>query len=316
MQMLKARSIIHKSLTEFFHGENFHYFHPPLSTISDCEGGSAVFSITPKLFGDADVFLTVSSQLHLEAAAIGSLGRAWTLSPAFRAEPSDTNRHLSEFWMLEAEASFIDSIEQLTDIVQRAIRNGVKSLLASKLLNQNAKEDLDHLQTLESGVFELISYSKAIEVISGIQGEMNADKSLNWGDSLTFEQEQLLLSFMSLKNPKIIGIFIMEYPEHGKPFYMKKSSNVVLNFDLIVKGVGELAGGSIREDSLDVLEETLRRTGIKEAPLQWYLDTRRYGSVPHGGFGIGFDRLVQWFLRVQNIRDAIPFPRAAGSIFA
>lgn len=313
--MLHTRSILHKSLSDFFHNEGFHYFHPPLSTSSNCEGGSAVFSMTPKIFGPNEVFLTVSSQLHLEAAAVGSLNRVWTLSPAFRAESSDTSRHLAEFWMLEAEASFVDSIEILADIIQRSVKTSAKTLLSSKVFDQS-KDDLEHLLALEHGVFEIICYSQAIEILSNLKEEAGASVPIKWGDSLSFEQEQALLDFMILKNPQVIGIFIKEYPEHGKPFYMKRNSNIVLNFDLIVKGVGELAGGSIREDSLNVLHETIAKLGINQQPLQWYLDTRKYGSVPHGGFGIGFDRLVQWFLRIPNIRDAILFPRATGALFA
>lgn len=312
--MLIIRSLLQKEFSTFFQKEQFHYLHPPLSTTSNCEGGSAVFEILPKLYGENNVFLSVSSQLHLEAAAIGSLGRVWTLSPAFRAEPSDTSRHLSEFWMLEAEVCFIDSSDDLIDLVSRSLHYTASTLLESKILS-NYQETVSHLKKIETGTFQKISYTEAINILSTLNENKQEKIQINWGDSLSFDQEQRILEHLVKANPNTIGVFIKEYPENGKPFYMKRNSNIVYNFDLIVQGVGELAGGSLREDSLETLKVAIRDMGLQEECLEWYIDTRRYGSVPHGGFGIGFDRVVQWMLSIKNIRDAIFMPRVAGTIF-
>lgn len=325
----------------------------PVITGSDCEGAGEVFQIC----ADADVrrsskqqqqqqlsqfwsgspaYLTVSSQLHLEALSL-ALSRVWTYTPSFRAEHSATNRHLAEFRMCEAEIAFVDQLDEVLDCVQgivvAAIRAAVSSSSDAKqnhpdiaLLFGGGAEDASLLSSLrswaESGrAWPRISYTEAVEQL---QQHFPAETAPTWGASLSSEHERWLASTIG-QGP----LFVTDYPAKIKPFYMRVNSSdkddvgaddrlTVACFDLLIPGLGELAGGSLREERRDMLEARLDRTGISPESrerLRWYTDDlRRYGGVGHGGFGLGMERLVSWITATENVRDCVPFPRTQGPV--
>jgi asparaginyl-tRNA synthetase len=286
-------------------------------------------------------YLTVSSQLHLEALA-QSVNKVWTLSPTFRAERSDTARHLSEFYMLEAELAFVDDLESVMDVVEdllRTVATGLHSsavgqeLLESRARHQEADgTPVSHgvlaqrWQGLMGGPWPRITYDEAIQHLSHAvaQGKVVFEFAPAHEDGLQTEHERYLAESAGRGGP----IFVTDYPRTIKPFYMAPSTDsqaggqaasTVACFDLLVPEICELAGGSLREHRLSQLLRSMEEHGLKtsaetdsgasDGSLQWYLDLRRYGSVPHGGFGLGFDRLLCYLSGVSNIRDVVSFPR-------
>lgn len=329
---MAARSLIQASLTSFYTSKKFHYIHPPIMTSSDCEGGSRVFLVKAKgqkeEFYGKQTFLTVSTQLHLEAAAIGSLSRVFTLCPAFRAEPSSTARHLSEFWMLEAECCFVSSLDPLMGLIVESIKESARVLVKEgalvKALNisENKSDDVfSHLESIILGRFFSVSYSDASDILENNNGHVSPSSSLcwsGWGQKMSTDHEQFLLKHHRENvDSSIVGIFITDYPSEQRPFYMRRGDSsrgpTVSNFDLIVERVGELAGGSLREERVDLLTDSIKKHSLTHM-LEWYIDTRRFGTAPHGGYGIGFDRLVQWLTLRRNIREATFVPRTCGNI--
>ncbi|ODV63326.1 asparagine--tRNA ligase SLM5 [Ascoidea rubescens DSM 1968] len=330
--LFRLRSALDYRLHEFFQKENFIKTNPPLITTSNCEGGSEIFQIEktldakPKLshFFKDDSYLTVSTQLHLEALSMG-LGNVWTFSPSFRAEESDTRRHLSEFWMLEAEMAFITDVRQLTDFCEKMLKYLARTIVENKTDQFMILDDLfgDHsrrtdeekesalaainkVHSLEK--FPVVTYTQAIKILENSSEDFKFGKP-QWGDDLKSEHEKYLCEKV-YDSP----VFVINYPKKLKPFYMSVNSdnNTVACFDLLVPGVGEIIGGSIREENYDLLKAEITRRKMKAKDLEWYLDLRRFGSVPHGGFGLGFDRLIRYFGAAGNIRDVIPFPRVQG----
>jgi asparaginyl-tRNA synthetase len=328
--LLRFRSQVETTLVNFFNSENFTKTHPPLITASDCEGAGELFRIesTSKLtenekFFGRDAFLTVSTQLHLEVLC-AALNRVWTLSPCFRAEESDTNRHLSEFWMLEVEISFINDVSQLTKFAEKMIKSVVKNLVENK---NNMGSDLK--DTVEKSVAETmtnrwnmllskewdsITYTEAIKILQNAYDSKSAEFTTRpiWGEGLKSEHEKWLAREY-FKSP----VFVTDYPLEEKAFYMKinkpspdEAGPTVACFDLLVPDIGELIGGSMREHDFNKLKDEISRRGMDIDPLQWYLKLRENGSVPHGGFGMGFERLLQYLSCTENIRDVIPFPRS------
>ncbi len=297
------------------------YTHTPIITSNDCEGGGETFSVVsqqpsdskgscsddevtktqPESFFDKPAFLTVSSKLHLEALAAAN-SRVYTLSPCFRAERSQTNRHLAEFHMLEAEWAFTKSIEDVCTTVEDAIKYAAEAA--------STAEDLD------VGVLHLhkswprMSYTDAIHELEAHNSSSFSDLQFTpkWGLSLQSEHEKWLAS--ALKSP----VFVTDYPKSLKPFYMRQNDNkeTVACFDLLVPGLGELAGGSLREERLDYLDAALDQHSLDKSEYGWYRELRRYGGTPHGGFGLGFERFVSCITRVDNVRECIPMPRWAG----
>ncbi|PHH62069.1 hypothetical protein CDD81_7625 [Ophiocordyceps australis] len=348
--LLRLRSDAIALVTRFFFDRKFQQTHPPIITSSDCEGAGEAFSLRA---GTADDFfrqpkyLTVSSQLHLEAQA-QALGNVWCLSPTFRAEKSDTCRHLSEFYMLEAEMSFVDDMEHIMDLVQQLMADlarGLESLNAATELRQNRLDSRNPAETLafadlvdaqelrrrwrglaHPSRWPRITYTEAIERLQSVAS--NFEHPPVWGEALQSEHEKWLAEQVGRDEAgdSLLPVFITHFPRIIKAFYMLRSSSHMAAgetadcFDLIVPGLGELAGGSMREHRLSELQDNMRLHGLRvpassdneENPLAWYLDLRRWGCPPHGGFGLGFDRLLSYLSGVPNVRDVVPFPRHHG----
>ncbi|KGQ82307.1 asparagine-tRNA ligase [Candida albicans P94015] len=327
---LRLRSHLEFKLMEFFQSRDFIKVTPPLITSSDCEGAGEVFKIEPlndnnpkEPFFGKNAYLTVSTQLHLECLAL-ALNRAWTLTPCFRAENSNTTRHLSEFWMLEAEISHVDNVDQVTtfteDMIKFVTRSLVESSHSTELSDLGAGNGNDYLNgtyiekdvvqsrwsnILSAERWPRMTYTEAIEYLNKT---LPQDEQLIWGDSLQLKHERLLAE----KSP----IFITDYPESQKPFYMLKSANynaenpTVTCFDLLVPEFGELAGGSMREHDYQVLLANMKQENMNIEDMEWYLNLRKQGTIPHGGFGLGFERLISYLAGYDNVRDISAFPRA------
>lgn len=345
--LLRLRSDASALLTRFFFDRGFQQCHTPIITSSDCEGAGEVFQVVagsgpgPEFFRDPK-YLTVSAQLHVEALA-QALGNVWTLSPTFRAEQSDTSRHLSEFYMLEVEMNFVRDMGEVMDLVQSMLASlaaGLQQLGAAKELSQNrldAKEpsergafddlvDREQLQRRWRGLtvphsWPRITYTAAIEALQAAPGPFEHPPV--WGSGLHSEHERYLAQTLGYDEggDASMPVFVTHYPREIKAFYMPRSAcpppqgPTVDCFDLLVPGIGELAGGSMREHRLAELEDNMRLHGLEVAAgrqrnsMSWYLDLRRWGCPPHGGFGIGFDRLLSYLTGVASIRDIVPFPR-------
>jgi len=382
--LLRFRSSVIARLTTFFAHRGFVQTHPPIITSSDCEGAGEVFTVStlpqaertknqpiqeiaPPSFFRSPKYLTVSSQLHLEALA-QSVGNVWTLSPTFRAEKSDTARHLSEFYMLEVEMAFVDELDGIMTIVEDMIKDVVLNLknsrIGEELLHAKStvwRNDEDSMtdELLRKrwdgvlwGPWPRITYAEAINRLQEAVQSQKADfeHPPTFADGLQAEHERFLATDVGRGSP----IFVTDYPRDMKPFYMAPSADsgnnsrrpTVACFDLLVPETCELVGGSMREHRLQDLLDSMAAHGISTgAPvevasedstqlpqdstahmsastmvaqpsqphgLQWYVDLRRYGSVPHGGFGLGFDRLLSFLSGVSNIRDVVSFPRWYG----
>lgn len=291
----RIRSVLTLATHQFFQGRRFLMAHTPVLTSSDCEGAGEMFRLDEagtKFFADKPTYLTVSGQLEGEQMAIGGgLGRIYTFGPTFRAEESHTSRHLAEFWMIEPEWCCVDGIYELMNMAEDYIHacvDAVQHLVPAALV------------TMLSQRFGRMTYTAAIEKLQ------TQDATVQWGDDLTSEQEQWLCGDKPL--------IITHYPKAIKSFYMRVSEDerTVDAMDVLVPGIGELVGGSVREQRLDVLLARMVECGLDPEQYERYLDTRRFGTMPHCGFGLGFERLVRLLTGLDNIRDVIPFPRTAG----
>jgi asparaginyl-tRNA synthetase len=346
-------------MTSHLARQDFVQCHPPIITSSDCEGAGEVFTIAPDaqssstlepanqvkahedLFFGSPKYLTVSSQLHLEALA-QSVNKVWALSPTFRAEKSNTARHLSEFYMLEAELAFVDDLRVVMNVVEdllRAVATELQSsMVGQELLETRARDhsagaaSLSHSalaqrwQGLIDGPWPRITYAAAIQHLDDavLQGKVEFEFAPGHEDGLQTEHERYLAESLGRGGP----LFVTDYPRTIKPFYMAPSTDskvegqapsTVACFDLLVPELCELVGGSMREHRLAELLKSMEAHGLLDmaeieseaarGSLQWYVDLRRYGSVPHGGFGLGFDRLLCYLSGVSNIRDVVSFPR-------
>jgi asparaginyl-tRNA synthetase len=331
---LRLRSQVLATATAYFEEHGFIQTHPPIISSSDCEGAGEVFSVEAgKNFFREPKYLAVSSQLHLEALA-SAVGKVWSISPTFRAEKSDTPRHLSEFYMLEVECNFTDTTSAIMDDAEHLLQAIAARLVDSQLgreLLVNC-ESSNVLQTrwrgLQKGNWPRISYSDAIKVL---QRRDSFEFPPQLGVGLHAEHERHLAQEVGNNGP----VFVTDYPRDIKAFYMAPSnlsSATVACFDLLVPDLCEIAGGSLREHRLEALLESMDRHGmLKEGGtrdtmqadeldkasrvpenLAWYTDLRRYGSVPHGGFGVGFDRLLCYLAGVSSVRDMVAFPRYHG----
>ncbi len=328
--VFRVRSRLAFAVHQFFQERGFVYVHTPIITASDAEGAGELFSVTtldlekpPRRPDDGRVdyaqdffarrtFLTVSGQLEAEAFAC-ALSKVYTFGPTFRAENSNTSRHANEFWMIEPEMAFcdlhgnMDLAEEMVKYLVHDIReNCAEDLgLFAKFVD---KELLARLEFVVDRPFQRISYEEAITLLkaSGEEFEFPVEYGLN----LQSEHERWL-SEKHFKCP----VTVFNYPKEIKPFYMRLNDDhrTVTAMDLLVPGIGEIVGGSQREERLDVLEENMRRHKMDLADYKWYLDLRRYGTVPHAGFGLGFERMLMFVTGVANIRDVIPFARTPGS---
>jgi len=321
----RVRSVLSFSVHRFFKERGFFHVHTPIITTSDCEGAGEMFLVTtlePEqrkghcLF-EEDFFgrragLTVSGQLQAEIYA-QALGRVYTFGPTFRAENSNTSRHLAEFWMIEPEMAFCDlqadmdlAEEFITFLIKDAMEECQPELdLFSRFVDKNL---LPRLEVILQQPFTRMTYSEAIDVL--LQSGRIFDYQVQWGIDLQSEHERFLCEEIT-RGP----VIVYDYPARIKPFYMRMNDDgkTVAAMDILVPGIGELVGGSQREERYDILVRRMDQDGLSKEDYGWYLDLRRYGSTPHAGFGLGFERMVQLVTGMANIREVIPFPRTPGS---
>ncbi|HOJ65317.1 MAG TPA: asparagine--tRNA ligase [Spirochaetota bacterium] len=325
----RLRSELSYAIHTFFKDRGFFYIHTPLITSSDCEGAGEMFRVTtldleklPFLDGKVDylkdffgkeTFLTVSGQLNGEAYAC-ALSKIYTFGPTFRAEHSSTTRHLAEFWMIEPEMAFCD-INDNMDIAEEFLKYLFNYVL------KNCRDDLEffneridntvisNLENIVKEKFERITYTEAINILK--ESKKKFEYPVEWGVNLQAEHERFLTEIV-FKKP----IIVTDYPKDIKAFYMKLNDDnkTVRAMDVLVPKLGEIIGGSEREENYDKLLKRIKELGLKEENYWWYLELRKFGTVPHSGFGLGFERLIQYISGMQNIRDVIPFPRTYKSI--
>ncbi len=341
--VFRVRHSLAFAVHKFFNDKGFVYLHTPIITASDAEGAGETFHVTNfdidnppkdkdgKVDYKEDFFgkptnLTVSGQLEGELGAMG-FGEVYTFGPTFRAENSNTARHLAEFWMIEPEMAFCDlednanlAEEFIKYIINYVLQNNPDDLefLASRLLEEEKQKPqlersemglIEKLQFVVSNNFERLTYTEAIEILK--ESNHNKKKKFQylidkWGVDLQSEHERYLVE-KHFKKP----VILTDYPAEIKAFYMRRNDDgkTVAAMDILAPGIGEIVGGSQREERLDMLTERMEQMHIPVEELNWYLDTRRFGTVPHAGFGLGFERLVQFVTGMMNIRDVIPFPR-------
>ncbi len=326
--VFRIRHNMAMAIHQYFHEHGFFYFHTPIITASDCEGAGQMFQVTTKnlynlkkdeegkidysddFFGK-QTSLTVSGQLEGELAAM-ALGKIYTFGPTFRAENSNTPRHLAEFWMIEPEVAFIQK-DELMDLEEDFIKYCVRWAL------EHCKDDLEFLnQFVDKGLiarlesviktdFVRLTYTEGINILQeAIKNGKKFEFPCTWGDDLASEHERYLVE-EHFNKPVIMS----DYPKDIKAFYIKinEDDKTVQGTDVLFPQIGEIIGGSVREESLDKLNAEIERRDIPMKDMWWYLDTRRFGAAPHAGFGLGFERLMLFVTGMQNIRDVIPFPR-------
>ncbi len=333
--VMRIRHNMAIAIHQFFHEHGFFYFHTPLITASDCEGAGQMFQVTTldlnrvakegKVDYDQDFFgkpasLTVSGQLEGELGAT-ALGAIYTFGPTFRAENSNTPRHLSEFWMIEPEISFMD-LNELMDLEEEFIKHCVKWALdhcqddLEFLNNMIDKGLIERLKSVVETDFVRLPYTKGIEILQqAIKDGRKFEFPCNWGDDLASEHERFLVEeyfkkpVIMTNYPKAIKAFYMKIDETNPVYDGKEMAQTVQGTDVLFPQIGEIIGGSVREESYEKLMGEIESRGIPMKDMWWYLDTRRFGSCPHAGFGLGFERLILFVTGMQNIRDVIPFPR-------
>jgi len=316
--IFRIRSELSFAVHEYFYKKGFKYIHTPVITASDCEGAGEMFSIKAgedekqPFFGEP-VNLTVSGQLEAEMLAL-SLGDVYTFGPTFRAENSNTSRHAAEFWMIEPEMAFCD-LKQNMDTAEDFIKNIITRV------RDNCCEDLDlfnrfvdknlfkTLENILENRFVRITYKEAVDILKK-SGE-KFDYEPEYGNDLQTEHERYITE-TKFKMP----VIVYNYPKSIKPFYMRVNDDneTVAAMDVLVPKIGEIIGGSQREERLNILEKRMDESSISKEEYWWYLESRKYGTVEHSGFGMGFDRLMMLITGVSNIRDVVPFPRTPGSI--
>uniref|UniRef100_A0AAQ4QHZ5 asparagine--tRNA ligase n=1 Tax=Gasterosteus aculeatus aculeatus TaxID=481459 RepID=A0AAQ4QHZ5_GASAC len=303
--LLRIRSEATTAVHSYFKENGFVQIHTPVITSNDCEGAGELFQVEVKgeKFFSVPAFLTVSGQLHLEVMS-GAFSRVYTFGPTFRAENSQSRRHLAEFYMVEAEVSFTQSLEDLTKVMEDMFRSATEHVLA------HCAEDVDLFHKHVTPGHRVSPQGHfAIDILN--QSSQKFAFPTDWGCDLQTEHEKHLV-----KHCGNIPVFVTDYPYDLKPFYARDNldhpEHTAAAVDLLVPGVGELCGGSLREERLDLLKARLGEAGLEDT-YSWYLDLRRFGSVPHGGFGMGFERFLQCILGVDNIKDVIAFPRFSHS---
>jgi len=325
----RVRNAVSHAIHSFFQERGFLYIHTPIITGSDCEGAGEMFKVTtfdldqvPMMDGRADfgqdffgtpANLTVSGQLEAEIYAL-AMGDVYTFGPTFRAEDSNTSRHLAEFWMVEPEMAFCDLEGNMALAV-----DFLKYVFAHVL--DNCKADMDFfnrfidstvvktLEGLVSQEFEYLTYTEGIDIL--LDAKQAFEFPVAWGSDLQSEHERYLCEKV-FKKP----VILVDYPKEIKSFYMKvnKDGKTVRAMDVLVPKIGEIIGGSQREDDYDTLFDRIKEAGLNPDDYWWYLELRKFGSVPHSGFGLGFERLIQFVTGLSNIRDVIPFPRTPGNV--
>ncbi|KAI0831261.1 asparaginyl-tRNA synthetase [Trametes gibbosa] len=351
--MLRLRDSTTKAINDYFHDNGFVHVHTPIITSNDCEGAGETFHIvsssdlptspspsptthasspttaSPSEYFNHPAYLTVSSQLHLEAVAT-AISRVYTLSPCFRAERSQTSRHLAEFWMLEAEWAFTASVADLCVVVEGALRHVLRTHAASPdmaALWRAKAQPSSKTPASDSRLAALLALAKMpsawarmsyTDAVAALAAHHAATRAFvfapEWGKGLQSEHERWLAE-EHVRGP----VFVTDYPAALKPFYMRANDDdasahgpTVACFDLLVPGIGELVGGSLREERLGLLEAAIERHGLNKTDYAWYLDLRKYGGAPHGGFGMGFERLISWISGIESVRECVAMPRWAG----
>lgn len=318
------------AIHQYFHQNNFIWVNTPIITASDCEGAGELFRVStldlmnlPKTpdgkidfsqdFFGREAYLTVSGQLNAECYALG-MSKVYTFGPTFRAENSNTSRHLAEFWMVEPEIAFAD-LEQDAKLAE-----GLLKFVAQEVLNHR-QDDIDfftqwidktcrdRLENIVKSEFVHMDYTEAVKILQNCSHSKKFEYPVHWGVDLQSEHERYLCE-EHVKSP----VILKNYPKEIKAFYMRLNSDhkTVAAMDVLAPGVGEIIGGSQREERLEILDSRILEAGMRIEDYSWYRDLRRYGSVPHAGFGLGFERLVSYISGVSNIRDISPFPRAPG----
>ena len=323
--VMRVRNQLSKATHDFFQNRHFLNLHTPIITASDCEGAGQMFQVTTldmdkppkndlnkvdykKDFFGKKTHLTVSGQLNGETYACG-MGRIYTFGPTFRAENSNTSRHLSEFWMVEPEAAFFE-LEENADLARDYLKYCFKSVLETsaddlEFFDQRIEKGIiTKLETLSDAEFTRITYTEAVKLLE--KTDKKFEFPVKWGIDLQSEHERYLTEEI-FKQP----VIVTDYPKDIKAFYMKLNDDekTVRAMDVLCPQIGEIIGGSQREENLDLLLNRMKTLDLNPEDYSWYLDLRRYGSVPHSGFGLGFERLVQFCTGMSNIRDVIPFPR-------
>ena len=321
----RIRSLAAFAIHKFFNEQDFVYVHTPILTASDAEGAGEMFQVTTldidnpprtedgavdysKDFFDKPTHLTVSGQLEGETFAM-AFSKIYTFGPTFRAENSNTTRHAAEFWMIEPEMAFMDNNQNM-DVAEAMLKYVINYVM------ENAKEEIefcnqfvdkgliDRLNHVRNSDFERVTYTRAIEILK--EHEEKFDVKVEWGMDLQTEHERYLTEQI-FKKP----IFVTDYPKDIKAFYMKLNpdNKTVAAMDCLVPGIGEIVGGSQREEDYDKLEKRINELGLDMDSYDWYMDLRKYGSVVHSGYGLGFERLIMYITGIENIRDVLPFPR-------
>ena len=327
--MTRVRNTLAQAVHRFFHQNGFFWISTPIITASDCEGAGDLFRVTQldlanlpmtdkgavdysKDFFGKETYLTVSGQLNVETHAM-ALSKVYTFGPTFRAENSNTTRHLAEFWMIEPEVAFND-LSDNADLAEDFLKFVFKAVLNEnpddmQFFDQFVQKGvIERLESFQNDSFARVEYTDAIEILQ--KSGQNFEYNPEWGADLQTEHERYLTE-KHFKKPTVI----MNYPKSIKPFYMhcNDDNKTVAAMDVLVPGVGELIGGSQREARVDVLLERMKEHHLNLEEYKWYIDLRRYGTAPHAGFGLGFERLVSYVTGINNIRDVIAFPRTPGN---
>ncbi len=323
----RVRTTLANAIHNYFYSNDFHWINTPIITASDCEGAGELFRVStldlanlPRSdngavdfeedFFGAESFLTVSGQLNVEAYCL-AMSKVYTFGPTFRAENSNTSRHLAEFWMVEPEIAFAD-LNDDADLAEALLKHVLQCVLEEReddmaFFQQRIDDQvINRMRTLIDSSFERMEYSEAVEILQNC-GE-KFEFPVQWGADLQSEHERFLTE-------TLVGrpVILMNYPKEIKAFYMRLNDDekTVAAMDVLAPGIGEIIGGSQREERLDVLDARMAEHKLT-GQLDWYRDLRKYGSVPHAGFGLGFERLLNYVTGMENIRDAIPFPRTPG----
>ncbi len=325
----RVRDCLSQAIHRFFHDEGFFWIHTPIVTANDAEGAGQMFRVstldqtnlprTPegkidfaKDFFGRETFLTVSGQLNVETYCL-ALSKVYTFGPTFRAENSNTSRHLAEFWMIEPEVAFADLAAD-ADLAERFLKKIFKALLDERgddmkfFAERIDKDCITRVEKFISSSFERLTYTDAIAALEkAVAGGKKFEFPVKWGMDMQSEHERWLTE-------EHVGrpVVVMDYPKEIKAFYMRLNDDdkTVAAMDVLAPGIGEIIGGSQREERLDVLDRRIAELGLHAKDYWWYRDLRRYGTVPHAGFGLGFERAIQYATGIENIRDVIPFPRA------